>query len=191
MSEPIEEGRSKPKSNPLLWIAILVLGLIAYILLGTERANTVVIAPSETRLQNSGSIDRGLLVPPGMRARQFIEQLRAQGQPYPLDEIYDRADDYQREGSLADAHLLYFFGARSGDVNAMIKLAELSDPNLFQADNSLLDHADPLQSYKWYRKAAEQGQPNVSDRIAGLQQWAAQESASGNAYARQFLLVVN
>ncbi len=190
MSDSIEDGLSRQKRNPLLWIGIAAIAVIAYIFLGTERGNTVVIRAADNSQQSTGDIDRSLLVPPGMRARQFIEQLRVEGYPYALEKIFTRANDYDREGSLADAHLLYFFGARQGHVDSMIKLAEMSDPNFFQSENSLLDHADPLQSYKWYQKAAELGQPDLSGRIQKLQQWAMQESESNNPYARQLLLVV-
>ena len=190
MSNMIEADSAKTKRNPLLWIIIVVIGLVAYIFMGTERGNPVVSKPVESNNKISGDIDRSLLVPPGMRARQFIEQLRTRGQPYPLDSVFDKANQYHKEGSLADAHLLYFFAAREGHVDSMMKMAEMSDPNLFQAENSLLDHADALQSYKWYQKAAQQGQADVKERIQALRHWAQQESESGNPYARQLLLVV-
>ncbi len=190
MSDLIEADASKTNNNPLLWIIVVVVGLVAYILMGTERGKPVVDKPVEINYKTSGEIDRSLLVPPGMRARQFIEQLRARGQPYALESVFDKADEYHDEGSLADSHLLYFFAAREGHVDSMMKMAEMSDPNHFQAENSLLDHADALQSYKWYQKAAEQGHTDVTRRIQNLQQWAEQESESGNPYARQLLLVV-
>ncbi len=190
MSDLIEADSSKAKRNPMLWIVLVVLGLIGYIFLGTERGNPVVSKPGESNYKISGDIDRGVLVPPGMRARQFIEQLRARGQPYALDDAFDKASEYHSDGSLADAHLLYFFAAREGHVDSMMKMAEMSDPNLFQAENSLLDHADVLQSYKWYQKAAEQGQVDVDGQIRKLQLWAQQESESGNPDARQLLQLV-
>ena len=190
MSDSIEDEPSRKKSNPLLWLAIAAVVAIAYIFAGTDRGNTVVVSEPDNVEVISGTIDRSLLIPPGMRARQFIEQLRSEGQPYPLDDVFRKAGDYNSEGNLADAHLLYFFAAREGHVDSMVKLAELLDPNLFQSENSLLDQPDPVQSYKWYRKAAEQGQSDMSARIQKLQQWAKQESESDNPYARQLLLVV-
>jgi TPR repeat protein len=135
-----------------------------------------------------GTIDRSLLVPPGMRARQYIEQLRVDGEPYPLPEIFAKADQYQLQGSLADAHLLYFFGAREGHLPAIMKMGELSDPNLFLAQDSLLDQADAIQAYKWYRKAALMGHQPAADRIINLHQWAQTESMLGNSTAQQLLL---
>lgn len=190
MSDSTEDGLSRRKRNPLFWLAIATVVAITYIFVGTDRRTTVVVSEPANNELTTGTIDRSLLVPPGMRARQFIEQLRNEGKPYALDEVFSKADDYGREGSLADAHLLYFFAAREGHVDSMIKLGEMLDPNLFQSENSLLDQPDPLQSYKWYRKAAEQGQSDMSARIQKLQQWAMQESESDNPYARQLLLVV-
>lgn len=190
MSDSTEDGLSRRKRNPLYWLAIAAVLAIAYIFAGTDRGNTIVVEEPDNDELTSGTIDRSLLIPPGMRARQFIEQLRSEGQPYPLDDLFSKATDYDREGSLADAHLLYFFAAREGHVDSMIKLAEMLDPNYFQPENSLLDQPDPLQSYKWYQKAAAQGQPDMSARIEKLQQWAMQESESDNPYARQLLMVV-
>ena len=190
MSDSIEDGPPRRQRNPLYWLAIAAMVAIAYIFSETDRGNTPVVSKPDNGELTSGPIDRSLLIPPGMRARQFIEQLRAEGQPYPLDEVFNKAADYDHEGSLADAHLLYFFAAREGHVDSMIKLGEMLDPNLFQSENSLLDQPDPLQSYKWYQKAAAQGDSDMSARIEKLQQWAMQESESDNPYARQLLMVL-
>lgn len=193
MSDLIEADSSKPKPNPLFWIILVVIGLIAYIFIGTERGNSVASKPIDNKVEKSakisGEIERNLLVPPGMRARQFVEQLRIKGQPYPLEDAFQKAQDYQQEGSLADAHLMYFFAAREGHAEAMMKMAEMSDPTLFRAEDSLLDHADALQSFKWYQRVAEQGRSDASARIQELQQWALRASENGDPYARQLLLV--
>ncbi len=194
MSELIEPSSSTLKRNPLVWIILVVIGLIAFIFFGSER--NAPVAPSvqedisEPSDQLSGKIDRNLLVPPGMRARQLIEQLRAEEASIPFESIFEKALGYQQEGSLADAHLLFFFCAREGYQPAMMKMAELSDPTLFRANDSLLDQADAIQSYKWYQKLAEHGEPAVDERIRNLQQWAIQESENGDPYARQLLLVL-
>ena len=138
-----------------------------------------------------GTIDRSLLVPPGMRARQYIAKLRSAGKPYPLSEVFEKAQQYQREGSLADAHLLFFFAAREDHLIAMITMGEMSDPVLFRAEDSLLDEADAIQAYKWYSKAAELGQPFASRRLDDLGRWANEAAAKGNAEARQLLLNIN
>ncbi len=137
---------------------------------------------------DSGTIERSLLVPPGMRARQYIEQLRETGKPYPMAEVHSKADKYLQEGSLADAHLLYFFAAREDHLPSIMVMAEMSDPTRFRVENSLLDDADVIQAYKWYQKAAALGHEHAALRLDGLQQWAQTEAESGNPHARQLLL---
>jgi len=151
-------------------------------------AEESVVAESVVGEQAAGTIDRSLLLPPGMRAREYIQQIRAAGKPYPLSQVFDRAEKYHREGSLADAHLLYFFSAREGHLPSIMVMAEMSDPVLFQAENSLLDQADVIQAYKWYRRAEEQGQPGMDQRIDGLRVWAVEAASVGNAEAEQLLL---
>ena len=136
----------------------------------------------------AGTIDRSLLVPPGMRARQYIVQLRAAGKPYPLSQVFEKADKFRKEGSLADAHLLYFFAARENHLPAIMTMGEMSDPMLFRAEDSLLDQADAIQAYKWYHKAAQMGQPSASERLDELGRWASEAAATGNSEAAQLLL---
>ena len=64
MSDSIESRLSGKKHNPLLWIGIIVALVIAYLLLGTERGNTVIVKTESETLQVEGEIDRSLLVPP-------------------------------------------------------------------------------------------------------------------------------
>ncbi|HKJ51668.1 MAG TPA: hypothetical protein VKB27_09190 [Gammaproteobacteria bacterium] len=182
------EPRSSSRPNPLLWIALLVIGLIIFVVMSGDRGSSVkVVAPVDSDAAG-GSIERSLLVPPGMRAREYIEQIRARGRPYPLDEVYRKAGDYLREGGLADAHLLYFFAAREDHLPSIMVLGEMADPILFSAENALLDHADAVQAYKWYRKAASLGQPLAEERISNLRRWADTEAVNGDPQARQFLL---
>jgi len=70
----------------------------------------------------------------------------------------------------------------------MMVMAQLSDPALFQAENSLLDEADAIQAFKWYSKAAELGQPAAAESIGKLRQWAQDAAATGDPEARQLLL---
>lgn len=190
MSES-EPGTSRKRPNPLIWVAIVVIGAILFIFLGGDREQTMIATQpdvSSAADDSAGAIDRSLLVPPGMRARQYIEQLRERGKPYPLDEAVARADRFLQEGSLADAHLLYFFAAREDHLPAIMVMAKMSDPTQFQAENSLLDNADVIQAYKWYRKAAGMGHAAAAERVAALQQWARNEAEAGNVQARQLLL---
>ncbi|MDH3632952.1 MAG: deoxyribonuclease, partial [Gammaproteobacteria bacterium] len=82
----------------------------------------------------------------------------------------------------------YFFAAREDHVPSIMKLAEMSDPTLFRAEDALMDDADVIQAYKWYQKAADMGHQLASDRVDGLQQWASNAAENGNPNARQLLL---
>jgi len=202
MSESNESGSSS-RRNPLIWISLAIVGLILFVFLNGDRGDsrsmrsdqaavavkttlTEEIAPTEE--DTTGTIERSLLVPPGMRARQYVEKLRAAGKPYPLELVYEKAQGYLQEGSLADAHLLYFFAAREDYLPAMMMMGQMSDPTIFQAENSLLDDADAIQAYKWYRQAVEMGHQPASERVASLRQWAQDEAEEGNSHARQLLL---
>ena len=211
MTELNESRRPSSRQNPLIWLAVIVIGLILFLfvsgdrnasLTNTDTGSTTADSPvgevSSTVDANpdvsgstsvaGGTIDRSLLIPPGMRARQYIEQLRIEGTPYPFPRVFEKAEAYLRDGSLADAHLLYFFAAREGHLPAIMKLGEMADPNLFLAENSLLDHADAIQAYKWYRKAELLGHEVATDRVDDLQQWAKVEARLGDSTARQLLL---
>jgi hypothetical protein len=187
------------RRNPLTWIAIVVVGLILFVFLGGDRQNdhrdgrVVPGKVEEIRVveetgSSEGTIERSVILPPGMRAREYIKRVRTDGKPYPLAQIYERAQDFRHEGSLADAHLLYFFAARENHLPAIIFMAQLSDPMLFRAENSLLDQADAIQSFKWYSKAAELGEPGAIESIDKLRQWAQEAAAAGSPEARQLLL---
>ena len=205
MSELNEAGPS-PRANPLIWITLIVIGVIAYVLFSGDRGGRLpgndpdtsaeavdTVASVEASVsagedETGGSIERSLLVPPGMRARDYIKDLRSQGKPYPLEQIYEKAQQHLQEGSLADAHLLYFFAAREDHLPSIMKLAEMSDPNLFRAEDALMDDADVIQAYKWYSKAAELGHQPANERVDGLHQWASNAAADGDPDARQLLL---
>ena len=195
----MNESAPVARRNPLIWIVLIVVGLILFVFLSGERgdvpanlkvAEAVVVATENTPLteETVGTINRGLLVPPGMRAREYIAQLRAAGKPYPLSQVYDKAEKFRNEGSLADAHLLYFFAARENHLPAMMTMGEMSDPVLFRAEDSLLDEADAIQANKWYRKAAELGQPGANQRLEELARWVNDAAAAGDSKARQLLL---
>ena len=157
-----------------------------------DQVAIVEISPSEADLvdDTAGTIERTVLLPPGMRARQYIEQLREAGKPYPLAEAFDKAEMYRTEGSLADAHLLLFFAARENHLPAVMALGEMADPTRFRAEESLLDQADPLQAYKWYSKASELGQEGAAERLVDVESWARDAATRGDEDARQLLLSI-
>lgn len=188
MSDMTEPAPVELRRNPLIWIIILVIGLILYLFLASDRGGQIAAKIDDSQADATGTIDRSLLIPPGMRAREYIAQLRENGKPYALDSVFDKANRYQSEGNLADAHLLFFFSAREGYLPAMMRMGEMADPILFQAQNSLLDTPDGIQAYKWYQKAAALGHPAASGRLERLQDWALAATSTGDAGARQLLL---
>jgi hypothetical protein len=192
-----EKDNNKSSKNPLLWVSLIVIGLIIYIFLGSGRGN---IAPQNASIEapesnivelEAGQINREAQLPAGQRAREFIRQLRNKGKPYPLDEAMAKAAMFTAEGNLADAHLMYFFAAKEGDVDAMMVMAEMSDPTMFRAEDNLLDQADAVQAYKWYSQCLENGFEPARARLENLSQWAKAEAQYGNTAAQQLLLNFN
>ncbi len=206
------------KRNPLLWIGVIMAGLIVYVLISGDRGpsreddtsltevpseNVTIVEEStfaedspavepdnstEALPEGTGIIDRALLIPPGMRAREYIAQLREQGMPYPLDEASEKAATYQNDGSLADAYLLYFFAAREGHASSMLEMARINDPRFFKPDNALLDEPDAIQALKWYRLAQQSNVAEAASLLESLRAWAETESATGSEVAEQILL---
>jgi hypothetical protein len=188
MPKMTESSTPKRRRNPLLWIGLLVVGLILFILMGNERGKPVPVETEVVQEEARVEIDRSLLIPPGMRAREYIAEIRAGGEPFPMTEVFARGMNFEQEGNLADAHLLFFFSAREDYIPAIMKLGEMSDPQLFRAENSLLDHADAMQAYKWYQKAADLGHEPGKSGVISVMQWANAEAELGNPDARQLLL---
>ena len=196
-----EKENNKSSKNPLLWVSLIVIGLIIYIFVASGRSNistpkVAQDAPEDDAVVikqsvQEGQINREALVPAGMRAREFISQLRKQGKPYPLDEVKAKAAMYSSEGSLADTHLLYFFAAKEGDVDAMMVMAEMSDPTMFRAEDNLLDEPDAVQAYIWYTQSLQNGFEPARERLENLHQWANAEARYGNTAAQQLLLNFN
>ncbi len=190
-----QKEQERPGKNPLIWVAIIVLGLIIYIFVGSDRGGkqTEPLPLQETDKATSEpeqevDVTRQAPPAPGHVAREYISGIRQQGKPYPYAELMQKAAAYSSEGSLADAHLLYFFAAREGHLAAMMTMAEMTDPLLFSAQNNLLDEADAIQAYKWYSQALEQGHEPARARLVQLHEWAKTEADNGNQVASQLLL---
>lgn len=197
MAQAEKENTTSTK-NPLLWVSLIVIGLIIFIFaasdrggVGDKKVNLKVTGAPDTEQPEGAEIDREISMLPGLRAREFIHQIRQKGKPYAFDEVMARAAMFAAEGSLADAHLVYFFAAREGHIEAMMVMAEMSDPTMFHADNNLLDHADAVQAYKWYKQSLQSGFEPARERLQNLQQWATAEARFGNASAQQLLLNFN
>ncbi len=200
-----EKENNKPAKNPLFWVSIIVICLIIYIFVASDRGqpgshnasdaateqNVSAGSSQSGQSSDEGQINRDAIIPPGMRAREYIRQIRAQGKPYPFEEIMAKAAQFSSEGSLADTHLVYFFAAREGYVDAMMIMAEMSDPTLFRAENNLLDEPDAIQAYKWYSQSLQKGFEPARMRLQNLQQWANAEARYGNTAAQQLLLNFN
>ncbi len=193
-----EKEELPPKKNPLIWVSIIVLGLIIFIFVVSDRGGVsreslpIQDAPeTEAQAESMDAINRESLVPPGLRAREKIKNFRDQGPPYEFDKIMALASAYASDGSLADAHLMFFFAAREGHVEAMMMMAEMSDPTLFRAENNLLDRANAIQAYKWYSQALEKGFEPAANRLENLKHWAEAEAGYGNTDAQQLLLNFN
>lgn len=194
-----EKEQDQPRKNPIIWVSLIVIGVIIFIFTASDRGGVdreellskhkteVVEPPPEVE----GQLDRDEFAQPGMRARKLIQQIREQGKPYEFDELMARASSFAIEGSLADAHLIFFFAAREGNVEAMMRMAEMMDPTLFRPENNLLDKANAVQAYKWYRKALDSGFEPAAERLENLRYWAETEADYGNADARQLLLNFN
>lgn len=198
-----EKEQNQSRKNPIIWVSIIVIGLIIFIFLGSDRGTNktekILLKPEPqpetisepepiTKPQQQQQINRQSQASPGLRARDFIDQIRQQGKPLPFDKMMAQASVYSNEGSLADAHLVLFFAAREGHIEAMMMMAEMSDPSLFQAENNLLDKADAIQAYKWYALAKDNGFEPAESRLENLHQWARAEAAFGDTSAQQLLL---
>jgi len=183
-----ESNITKRRRNTMIWISLVVVGLILFLFMGAERGRQVTIVKEVVQENNRVEIERSQIIPPGLRAREYIVEIRAGGNPYPLASIFEQASSFQEQGNLADAHLLYFFSAREDYIPAIMKMGEMADPTLFRAEDSLLDQADAIQAYKWYKKAVALGHEPGTDGLNNLKQWATAESNLDNPEARQLML---
>ena len=197
MNQP-ENQQERPGKNPIVWVAVIVLGLIIYIFVGFDRGGkqsetppAEVVQSPQALTEPADDLDSDVPPTPGFSAREYVREIRLAGRPFAFDELMQKAADFSSEGSLADAHILYFFGAREGHVPAMMMMAEMTDPMLFRAQNNLLDKADAVQAYKWYSQALKRGHEPARARLDKLRQWAETEAGNGDPAAQQLLLNFN
>lgn len=108
--------------------------------------------------------------------------------PSELDEAFERAQEFQRQGQLADAQLLYFFAARNNHGPSAFALATMYDPNHHSPETSLLPKPDAFQAYRWYTVANEQNVAEAQARLDALHAWAKRAAAEGDADADRLLL---
>lgn len=134
------------------------------------------VAPAETAAERGDS------------AREIIDDLRSAQGGVDYTEAYDRARQFQADGQLADAQLLFFFAARGGHGGAAFDLAAAHDPNHHSTDASLAPEPDPFQAYRWYRTAREAGHESADERLVALKSWAEDAASTGDAEAERLLL---
>jgi hypothetical protein len=99
---------STRRPNPLIWISLIVVGIILFFIMGTERGSQMTSVTEVVQEDGKVEINRSSLTPPGLRAREYIAEVRAAGEPYPIANIFQKGSSFQQEGNLADAHLLFF-----------------------------------------------------------------------------------
>ena len=147
-------------------------------------------APAATPLAEAGSAESSDTQPlaDGEAARGIITALRSGDDKRALSEINQLAKEYQHQGQVTDAYLLWFYAARQGDGQAAFALASLHDPNHFESGNSLLTTADATQALKWYRIAARQSIPHANERLQALRASLKAQADTGDMAARRLLL---
>jgi len=121
-------------------------------------------------------------------ARDLIADIRSNPDGVDFAEAFAQAQEYQAEGRLADAQLLYFFAAKGNYAPAAFELATLYDPNHFSSENSVMDKPNPSQAYKWYSVARDGGIESAPARLQELRVWVENASDEGDTEAEQLLL---
>jgi len=178
--------------SPLIWGIIAVIALLMVFVFFTGRTGTTTEKISLGSNQNipsfSGEIARQTPVPVALGARELIRLAREKNRPYPLESLYQHALAERADNDMENAHLLFFFCAREGHLASILMMGEMADPILFNANNSLLDQADPIQAYKWYRIAIARVNVEAQQKMDILKQWAETEANLGNKTAQQLLL---
>lgn len=183
--------RNARQSGQSKWILIATVGGLALLALviffpGAEpervpapsdpRASQTV-APAETAEQR------------GDTARSIIAAMKAGNAD--IDDYAQavaRAEQFQQDGQLADAQLLYFFAARGGNADAAFTLATMYDPLHYADQQGLMNEPDLHQAYQWYSQAQSAGFEEAGERLAALRVWTERAAQAGNAEAERLLL---
>lgn len=120
-------------------------------------------------------------------ARALLAEIERSGDADP-DAVFERAREFQQQGQLADAQLLYFFSARKDHGPSAFALAEMNDPNHHSPETSLLPEPDAFQAFRWYTVAREQGVDEAAPRLAALREWSEERASEGDDDAARLLL---
>lgn len=181
------------RSRRWVWIAAVFVLVAAVLLLviPVDRQPETVTASLPGGKSTVLPIDREAtkaLKRPGDEARALVARIRSGEQPYDLDAVAATAAEYQADGRLADAHLLYFFAAREGHAPSAMILGSMYDPVHYREVQTLMDEPDPVQAQKWYEIAAHGGEQEAEARLDALKAWAEERAQAGDESARRLLL---
>ena len=124
----------------------------------------------------------------GDTARDIVAALKASDNGIDYAQAFTRAEQFQAQGKLADAQLLYFFAARGGNASAAFALASMYDPLHHAEQPGLMGGPDMFQAYQWYLEANGAGFAAASERLGALRAWTEQAAASGDIEAERLLL---
>jgi hypothetical protein len=122
------------------------------------------------------------------QGRAIIARLKAQQQKPDLDDVFRQSETFILKGQLEDAHLLLFFAARLGHPMSARTLGSMYDPNHHTSSTSLMDEPNLAQSYKWYKIAADTGDPVALERLSELKILVELAASSGDEEAEMLLL---
>ena len=201
MPQATQDNHSTSQS-PMIWVIIAVIALIMIFVFFSGRPNTKIeqisldanekppVFTGEIARQDSPQTQQAQQQPELKEptARDLIRLAREKGEPYPLQSLHEQALQKQTNKDMENAHLLFFFSAREGYLPSILKMGEMADPILFNSSQSLLDQADPIQAYKWYKIAIERNAAMAQDKMDALKRWSVKEASAGNKIAQQLQL---
>nr|VFK13504.1 MAG: hypothetical protein BECKLFY1418C_GA0070996_100364 [Candidatus Kentron sp. LFY] len=124
----------------------------------------------------------------GDQARDLIQNLRDEGKKIDLDNVFRRAGQFEREGMLVDAYLMYFFAARQGHADSAIVLGTMYDPNHGPKFAGIIDKPDWGQAHKWYLRALDGGNQAAQERLEYLRKQVEDAAAKGDVAASRLVL---
>ena len=166
-------------------LAVLVIAGIAYLWTANRAPETPAPVTGAERAEDARGVIAELEGGANVEGGANIEG----GANVDYDQAFEQARQYQGAGRLADAQLLYFFGARGNHAPSAFALATMNDPNHHAPEASLLAEPDAFQAYKWYAVAREHGMTTAAEeRLAALREWAESASQAGDAEAERLLL---
>jgi hypothetical protein len=124
---------------------------------------------------------------PGDEAREKIRAYRLAGGM--ADEAFQEGARQLARGRGVDAYLLYFYAARQGHRAAALALGTQADPAYHDPTLGFAEQPDVTQAFKWYRKAAIEGDQTAQERLTSLQSRVEREASQGNEQAQRLALL--